>query len=952
MSDRNQHDSVQKRKTAEPRCRRRHPVVNFILGVFSFIFGTLGFLFTMALIACITGLILVGIFMTYVNTSLKPDLYVDASEYVLKQSSIIYYMDQETGNWTELQKLHGEENRVIVDYKDIPKYLVDAAIAIEDKRFETHRGVDWRRTGGAVLELAKGDKSYGGSTITQQLLKNMTGDRETTIKRKVTEIFRALEFERRYTKEEIMEMYLNTITLGQGCYGVQTAAQLYFDKDVSELTLAESACIISITNNPSLYGPFSTVKVTNPETGVVKTARQMNKNRQETVLLEMLKQEKITQEEYDQAVAEELQFANVRTVEDLQEEAANEKKDDGSIGKQSWFVDEARREIVRDMVKQLGLTEKQATTKLLNGGYNIYLTLDPRIQELAESVYEDRGNLDVVSASGQQLRSGITIVDVTTGNVVAMVGDVGPKQGDMIFNYAMTTRQCGSSIKPLSVYAPALDAGVITMATVFDDYPVRNLNGSPWPKNSPTTYKGRTLLSRGVYDSVNTYAVQTMERLGMNNSYRFLTENMGLTTLVEEDGDHLGNLSLGGLIKGVNTMEMAAAYASFANDGVYNRPRMYVKVTDSQGKDVLVNDQETSVAMKQTTAHFMNKLLTTAVTSGTGKSAKFDGMPIGGKTGTTNDNYDRYFVGYTPYYSAAVWTGYDQNEKISYSGSPAIDMWRKVMEKVHAELERKEFHVPDGGLMSVKICRDSGMLAGQNCTHDLRGDRTTTVEVAIGTQPQEVCTMHVMREYCTAGKCLKFPGCTEDCVVSVALLDFDRPEYYTNGVYDPATGTISAPTKKNSAGEIVEMPLNIVAATDDAYVLSRLDDTKECPVHGLGEGWAYDEEGNLVYTPPVVEPELPDWFPPEGGEWLPDSGELFPGGSNFEDWWNSIFGGGDDPENPGTEQPGTEPVIPQEPGTEPEQPTEPTPPAEPSVPADPSAAGGWLPIGGLLDLFT
>jgi hypothetical protein len=254
--------------------------------------------------------------------------------------------------------------------------------------------------------------------------------------------------------------------------------------------------------------------------------------------------------------------------------------------------------------------------------------------------------------------------------------------------------------------------------------------------------------------------------------------------------------------------------------------------------------------------------------------------------------------------------------------------------------------------MSVKICRDSGMLAGQNCAHDLRGDRTTTVEVAIGTQPQEVCTMHVMREYCTAGKCLKFPGCTEDCVVSVALLDFDRPEYYTNGVYDPTTGTISAPTKTDSSGAIVEMPLNIVAATDDGYVLSRLDDTKECPVHGLGEGWAYDEEGNLVYTPPVVEPEIPDWFPPEGGEWLPDSGELFPGGSNFEDWWNSIFGGGDDPENPGTEQPGTEPVIPQEPGTEPEQPTEPTPPAEPGVPADPSTAGGWLPFGGFLDLFT
>ena len=950
MDARKSDNSGKKRKGSGRRRGRPHPIIRIL----NFIGGVIGLLFTMVLIGCITGLMLVGIFMTYVNTSLKPDLYVDASEYVLKQSSILYYMDSETGNWTELQKLHGTENRVLVEYEDIPQYLIDAAIAIEDKRFEQHRGVDWRRTGGAVLELAKGDKSYGGSTITQQLLKNMTGDRQTTIKRKVTEIFRALEFEQRYTKEEIMEMYLNTITLGQGCYGVQTAAQLYFGKDVSDLTLAECACIISITNNPSLYGPFSAVKVTNTETGVVKTAREMNKRRQETILYEMYDQGKITLTEYTQAVAEELQFADSsRTVEDIVEEE-NEKKNQGA-GKQSWFVDEARREVVNDMMEQLGLTKQQAETKLLNGGYKIYLTIDPKIQELAESVYEERSNMDVVSASGQQLRSGITIVDNSTGNVVAMVGDIGAKQGDMIFNYAMATRQCGSSIKPLSLYSPALDAGVITMATVFDDYPVRTISGNPWPRNSPTTYKGRTLLERGVYESVNTYAVQTIEKLGLNNSYNFLTENLGLTTITEQDSIQIGNLGLGGLEKGVTTKEMAAAYATFGNDGVYNKPRMYVKVTDAEGKDILVNDQETSVAMKQTTAHFMNELLTAAVQKGTGKSARFDGMTIAGKTGTTNDNYDRYFVGYTPYYSAAVWTGFDQNEKISYpSGSPAIDLWRMVMEKVHAGLEDTGFHEPDGGMMTIKICRDSGMLASENCKHDLRGSRVTTVEVAIGTQPQETCTMHVMREYCTVGKCLKFPGCTEDCVTTVALLDYDRPEYYSNGVYDPETGTISAPTKKDATGEIVEMPLNIIPATDDAYVISRLDDTKECPVHGLGEGWAYDEEGNLVYTPPVVEPEIP-----EG--WDPGTGEV-PGGGTFEDWWESIFGGSD-PQNPGTEQPGdgtvTDPTVPGDP-TAPVDPT-PTPPAEPlpTPPVEPlqpedsgNAAGGTSALQGLLDLFT
>ena len=877
---------------------------------------------TLFLIGCLTGLMMLGIFMTYINTALASELYVDASEYTLKLSSIIYYMDDETGNWTELQKLHGDENRVLVDYKDIPKYLIDATIAIEDERFESHNGVDWKRTFGAVTKLMTGNKSYGGSTITQQLLKNITNYRDSTVKRKVTEIFRALNFEQRYTKDEIMEMYLNTVTFGQGCNGVQTAAQLYFGKDVSELSLAECACIISITNNPSLYGPFSTVKVTNSETGVVKTARQLNKERQETVLWKMKELGKITEEEYEQAIAEELQFAEKRTVEDMQ--AEQKKEETGGAGKQSYFVDQLRREVGEALMEKYGLTSVQAQEKLLYGGYNIYTTLDPDIQEIAESVYEDRSNLDVTSASGQKLQSGITIVDVATGNIVAMVGGVGPKTGDMIWNFATSTRQCGSSIKPLSVYAPALDAGVITMATSFDDYPVRLLNGLPWPKNSPTTYKGRTLLSRGVYQSVNTYAVQTIERLGLNNSYQFVTENLGITTIVEEDGTQVGNLGLGGLKYGVNTVEMAAAYAAFANEGIYNSPRMYVKVTDSEGRTVLEHETETSVAMKETTAYFMNQLLTTAVNQGTGSSAKFKDMTIAGKTGTTNNNYDRYFVGYTPYYSAAVWTGYEDNEKISYSGNPAITMWKKVMQEVHKGLENKSFAVPESGLMEVNVCMDSGMLAGENCKHDLRGSRVTTVEVAAGTAPQETCTMHVLREYCSSGKCLAFPGCTDK--ITVALLDFDRPEYYSN-LKERADGTVGLPTTVNELGEVVEVAGIVIEATDDPYVIKRLEKIRECPVHGLGEGWSYDENGNLVYTPPVVE--QPD--PPQG-----EGGGLLPGVGEIQDWLEGLFGGGEDPDEPGTEDPGTQEPPVQDPAV---------PPAEPQ---EPGTSGGetllsWLP---------
>ena len=435
------------------------------------------------------------------------------------------------------------------------------------------------------------------------------------------------------------------------------------------------------------------------------------------------------------------------------------------------------------------------------------------------------------------------------------------------------------------------------------------------------------MLARGIYNSINTVAVQTIEKLGLTNSYKFLTGNLGLTTITEQDSEQIGNLGLGGLEKGVNTMEMAAAYATFANDGIYNKPRMYVKVTDSEGRDVLVNDSETAVAMKETTAYFMNKLLTNVVTKGTGTTAKFANMTIAGKTGTTNDNYDRYFVGYTPYYSAAVWTGYDNNEKVSYTTnrSPAIDMWRMVMEKLHEGLENTGFHVPESGITEVKVCQDSGMLAGDACIHDLRGNRATTVEVAIGTEPTETCTMHVMTDYCSVGKCLAFPGCSDaGCVVSVALLDFQRPEYYTNGVYDEELGIVVPETiatgvqvvnpETGEVSEVLEtIPLKIVVATDDAYVISRLDDVKECPAHGLGEGWSYDETGNLVYTPPVVEPEFPWPDPDDGGE----GSDIWPGGG-FQEWLDNIFGGGtgssSTPAEPAEPDAGDEPAAPEETG--------------------------------------
>lgn len=856
----------------EPRkrrsTRRKRGRVAFVIG-------------TILLIGVLASAMLVGIFMMYVRTTLAPSLDVDAEDYTMNQSSIIYYQNKESGEWVELQTLHGDENRILKKFSDFPDTLWQAAVAIEDQRFFEHHGVDWKRTAGATVNMfLHTSNTYGGSTITQQLLKNLTGDNEGTVKRKVTEIFRALKFEETVSKQQILELYLNKIYLGGGCSGVQTAAQYYFGKDVEDLDLAECACIIAITNNPSLYGPFSTVKTTG-ENGEVRTGRERNKERQELILDKMADEKTglcyITQEEADAAKAETLQFVERTTTAD---KALAEIVNDGktSTGAQSWFIDQVRRDVVNDMSEQLGITTRQAEAKILNGGYRIYTTIDPEIQAIAEDVYEN-DYLDVTSGSGQKLKSAITIVDVTNGNVVAMVGDMRQKNGDMLFNYATDpTQQCGSSIKPLSVYAPALDANVITMASTFDNYPVRLLNGSHWPKNSPPGYTGWTTLSTGVAKSINTVAVQVVEKLGITNSYQFMTENLGFTSLVSSADDPAHNdmntssLGLGGLTNGVTTEEMAAAYASFANQGVYNSPRLYVQVTDNQGNVILDNQTETHVAMKETTAYFMNKLLQGVVNGGTGSSANFGNMAIAGKTGTTSTNYDRYFVGYTPYYSAAVWTGYRNNESIVYNGNPALVMWKKVMSRIHEGLAYKSFDTPTSGISRLTVCKDSGMLAGEACALDLRESRVQTVEVATGTGPTETCTMHVLRDYCTEGKCLAGPNCPEESVEQRAFLDWTREPY------------------------------DGITADDNAYLVSTAEAAAAetgCPVHTEPLPAEEDPE-----DPGVTDPEQggtdPEGPPSNGGEpggdpgGTPEEPDVTDpsGGFGDENWFSSFWSSG------------------------------------------------------------
>ena len=851
--------------------------------------GVLKVLLTLILVGCCTLLMLFGIFMKYVNTSLLPTLDVNADDYTMAQSSVVYYQDKDSGQWVEYQKVHGQENRVLVDIGDMSPYLWQAAVSIEDERFFSHHGVDWKRTLGAtVLTLVGSNDSYGGSTITQQMLKNLTGENQNTINRKVKEIFRALEFEKDNTKSQILELYLNMIYLGSGCNGVETAAEYYFGKSAKDLTAAESACIIAITNNPSLYNPKYDRTYTRKD-GTTVTPRELNKGRQELILDKMSKvinpdtgKPYLTEEECEAAKAEPLNFT------DTSGDADSSGKQTDGIEINNWFVEQLIKDVTSDLADAKSISYEAAQRLVNNSGYQIYCTMDPDIQKIAEDVYADTSNLNIHSAKGHQLQSGITIMDPYTGNVVAMVGAVGEKTQNLVDNYAVQKHQVGSSIKPLTVYSAALDAGAVTPATTFDNYPVHLLNGNPWPKNSPNTYTGWTMIGEGVRRSINTIAVQTLEALGVADSYAYATEKLGLSLVPEDMG--VAPLAMGGLTYGLSTVEMAAAFSSFANSGVYNSPKMYTEVRDSSGEVVLKNEGETHAAMKETTAYFMNQMLTSVVNAGTGTSAKFSGMTIAGKTGTTNDSRVRYFVGYTPYYCAAVWTGYPSTEKISASGNPAISMWKPIMQKIHENLENKSFPTPSSGLEQVTVCADSGKLVTDACLSDIRGSRAVTVTVAAGTAPTERCDKHVLVDYCTEGKCLATDSCPADHVKQVGVLDFERTDYFNGGSRILATDSAKNP---DSMFHLIEMKRAIgLEPTPTAGGGETYPEVIGCPVHA---GMTPEEPDNSGGE--ADDPNDPNYNPPSD---------------------NNGGNGGDQPAEP----------------------SEPVTPAEPSEPDDPSGGFG------------
>ena len=720
---------------------------------------------TLLAIGACTALMFFGIFMKYVHTTLEPVLDVDMSAITLNQSSVIYYQDKSTGEWKELQKIHGTEDRTNIEFSDIPDHVWQALVSIEDQRFFQHHGVDWKSTGKAVFTmLTGGGTQRGGSTITQQVIKNATGNNQPTIKRKVTEIFQALRFYKNYSREETLTFYLNLVYFGNHSYGIQAAAENYFGKDAKDLTVAEGAAIVGITQYPYLYDPSRQGTL---DSG--KTFREKNKERQETVLDKMHELGYLDDAEYEAAVNEPLVFVwddNYVPSDSSKEKVAETAAEEFD----PYLVEQVFNDVVDALHREKNYSEEIAKKLLYTGGYQIYATIDPELQSIVEKVYADTSNLPYTSSKGEQLQSGMTVIDNATGNIVAMAGRVGEREGRFLFNYATATRPCGSAIKPIAVYAPALDTGVITPATVLDDYPVRlqaNENGTEkaWPKNSYSGYKGLITLQTALRVSTNTTAVRVLEALSPSVSYDFMTQNLGFTTLVNSDLNSAA-LGLGGLTYGVNTVEMAAAYSAFANNGVYTRPRTYIEVRDNKGNLVLENKQESWVAMKESTAYSINELLKGVVRSGTGTEAAFSGMTIAGKTGSTNSNNDRYFVGYTPYYTAAVWVGYDTPTRIVASGNPAATLWKTFMSKVHAGLPNKDFEVSSADMVSVTVCTQTGLLASAGCP-------SQTVKVAKSYAPSLSCDGHISVTVCADSGMLASDYCPN--VTTAYVLDLSQP---------------------------------------------------------------------------------------------------------------------------------------------------------------------------------
>ena len=663
-------------------------------------------LLTVLMVLVIAGVI-VGISLgIYVMKIANEPTGIDLNARSLNLSSFIYVENKDSGEFEEYQTLYGTENRIWVDLSEMPKAMPDAIVAIEDKRFYEHNGVDWYRTGSAILSLVTGRNNYGGSTLTQQLIKNITDDSEVSLTRKLREIFRALNIEREYSKDDIIEAYLNVVNFGNNCQGVESASELYFDKPIGECSIAECAAIAGITQNPSRWNPLYY-----PEN---------NKERRETVLDQMYEQGKITKDEYDKAMEE---SANMTFV-GRDNEDEDDEDDEDNVKVQNWYIDQMYWDLCRDLAKYYDISEDAASLKLYTEGLKIYCAMDTDAQAMIEEeALKSNADYDY------DLQTAMTMVGYD-GRVIATVGSSKEKEGNLDWDRAShSVLQPGSSIKAIIPYPLAIDEDIYNYSSLTKDQPIEKWKMDYWgnwqagPPNSYEGYHQYMTVPEALSWSSNACAVQTMELIGVNKAYEQATENLGFKNLGEADKTNVGALSLGGMEGGVTVREMAAAMQYIGNGGLFYEPYTYYYVTDQNDTIILDNRNNTPIeAYTPETAYKMNRLLKYNVMTSTHTAssyAQISGWDIAGKTGTTDYDRDLWFVGASPYCTLACWMGYDQPDSVNYYGLSTI-VWQKVMSNYLKDKTYKEFTMPDN-IIPATYCKGSGLLAASYCSDTATG---------------------------------------------------------------------------------------------------------------------------------------------------------------------------------------------------------------------------------------
>lgn len=684
----------------------------------------------------IGGCLAVGLilFASLVNGYTDPAMDELFASRTLEYTTTLYAKNSETGQYEKMQELFVNENRIWVNLEDVPQYAVDALISIEDERFWDHNGVDWKRFGGAVVNWVLKDGEYGGSTITQQLIKNLTQDNDRTWQRKAQEILRALYIERKYQKEDILEYYINTVYFNYRAYGLGKAAELYFSKTVPELTVAESAALFGIINKPAVYEPYD-----HPEE---------NNYRKELILGKMLDLEKLSQAEYDEAMAQELEFNP-------------NGKDMALSNAYSWFVDMVIDDVLRDLQEQKGYSEMAASNYLFSGGLQIYTTEDMRVQNALEEVFADASTFPGDSNPEADYQVATMLMDQSNGHILGVIGGRGEKSSRALNRATSTRRQPGSSIKPLSAYLPALEYNAITEGTVVDDAPVTILGGAGYPQNANRYYYGMTTMFGAIRNSLNASAAQVLNKVGMDKAYDFLTDNLHMR--LDKGDENLAALSMGAMTYGVYLRDMVGGYGTIASGGIYHKPISYTKVETQSGQIILENKEEGEQVCSAESAWLMQDILYDGVQNGLAKNGKLS-IPLAAKTGTSQNNHDKWYAGFTPYFSAALWVGFDDPANLvdnGVSGYISQTLWKRIMQHVVNKVgwSGESLKSRPASLTQQTLCADCGMLADANCLIDVRGDRTFTAWFKKDTVPKEACTCHVPVYICDASGQIAHEAC-------------------------------------------------------------------------------------------------------------------------------------------------------------------------------------------------